>query len=129
MKISKVGSDKSVSKPGSQKAPRADGVGFMDALKQAAQPQEAKEVAETSMAQPVESILSVQAMPDAGDQQSRNQAKQYSLDLLDRLDEIREGLLIGAIPKEKLMVLAQSMVSVRSGRGISAGISIWPGGF
>jgi len=109
MKISKTSSDKSVSRSGSQKAQRAKGAGFMDALKQAAQPQETKEIAETAMAQPVDSILTVQAMQDSGDQESRKQSKQYGLELLDRLDEIRDGLLIGAIPKDKLMELAQSM--------------------
>jgi hypothetical protein len=109
MKISKVGSEKSVSKSGSQKAPCAEGSGFMDALKQAAQPQETREIAETSMAQPVESILSVQVIQDTGDQESRKQSKQYGLELLDRLDEIRDGLLVGAISKDKLMELAQSM--------------------
>ena len=109
MKIAKTSSDKSVSRLGSQKAPRAEGAGFMDALKQAAQPQETREIAETSMAQPVESILSVQVMQDAGDQESRKQSKQYGLELLDRLDEIRDGLLVGAISKDKLMELAQSM--------------------
>ncbi|MEL0106268.1 MAG: flagellar assembly protein FliX [Rhodospirillales bacterium] len=109
MKISKVGSDKSVAKPGAQKAARTEGAGFMDALKQAAGPQETKEVSETSMAQPVESILSIQAMQDTGDEESRRQAKHYGLDLLDRLDEIREGLLIGAIPKDQLVELAQAM--------------------
>jgi hypothetical protein len=81
----------------------------MDALKQAAQPQETRKIAETSMAQPVESILSVQVMQDAGDQESRKQSKQYGLELLDRLDEIRDGLLVGAISKDKLIELAQSM--------------------
>ncbi len=109
MKISKVGSDKSVSRSASKKAPSTDGAGFMDALKKAAQPGETAELSEISMAQSVESILSVQAMPDATDQKSRDQAKQYGEGLLDRLESIREGLLIGAISKDQLMELAQTM--------------------
>ena len=109
MKVSKVVSDKSVSRPASKKTSGTGGAGFMDALKKAAQTEESAEISETSMAQPVESILSVQAMPDATDQRSRNQAKQYGLELLDRLDAIREGLLNGAIPKDQLMELAQAM--------------------
>ena len=109
MKISKVGGDKSVSRSASKKAPSTEGPGFMDALKKAAQTGEAAELSETSMGQSVESILSVQAMPDAADQQSRRQAKHYGEELLDRLEAIREGLLIGAIPKDQLMNLAQAM--------------------
>ncbi len=109
MKISKVGSDKSVSRSAYKKAPSADGAGFTDALKKAAQTAETTEISETSMAQSVESILSVQAMPDATDQRSRDQAKQYGEGLLDRLENIREGLLIGAISKDQLMELAQAM--------------------
>ena len=109
MKISKVGGDKSVSRSASKKAPSTEGAGFMDALKKAAQTGETAEVSETSMAQSVESILSVQAMPDTLDQESRKQAKQYGEELLDRLETLREGLLIGAIPKDQLMNLAQAM--------------------
>ena len=109
MKINKAGSDKSVSRPGAKKPTRTEGPGFMDALKKAAQTPETSEVTETKMAQPIEGILSVQAVSDESEQQSRRQAQQYGLDLLDHLDKIREGLLAGAIPKDRLMALAQSM--------------------
>ncbi len=109
MKISKVGSDKSVSKPSAKKSSPASGADFVSELKKAAETQEPKEVTETAVTQPVDAVLAIQEVSDQGDQKSRNMAKEYGLELLDRLERIREGLLIGAIPKQELTDLAQAM--------------------
>lgn len=109
MKVSKVGSDKSVSRSAGKKSAASTGADFMGELKKAAQAREPAEVAETSVPQPVDAILSVQEVPDAVDRRSRGLAKQYGEDLLEQLEKIRDGLLVGAIPVRQLTDLAQMM--------------------
>ena len=48
------------------------------------------------------------------DGEERRRMVKYGEDLLDKLDDIRHGLLLGSIPKDKLIALAQM---VRSRRG------------
>lgn len=48
----------------------------------------------------VDSILALQEVDDAGTRRSRG--RQRADDLLDRLDEIRHGLLIGGVPRAAL---------------------------
>ncbi|MDR3440791.1 flagellar assembly protein FliX [Telmatospirillum sp.] len=62
----------------------------------------------------IEALLVTQAVGDALDGEERRRLVKYGEDLLDKLEEIRHGLLLGAIPKEKLIALAQM---VRSRRG------------
>ena len=68
---------------------------------------------EVSQVDAVQSILAVQEVPDATDGRSRGHARRYGDDLLERLDKIRHGLLIGAIPKEDLSELARTMRAER----------------
>lgn len=56
----------------------------------------------------VNALLSIQEIGDFED--GRRQAVRRGEDLLERLDELRHGLLIGAFPKEKL---DQLLVTVR----------------
>ena len=55
----------------------------------------------------VDALYAVQEVPDALDQRSRKIAVSYGKDLLDRLDDIKIGVLNGTMPKEKLTDLAQ----------------------
>ena len=57
----------------------------------------------------VESILTIQEVPDATDGRSRGLLKQYGDDLLDRLDEFRLAILTGTISKDRLTELAQKL--------------------
>ncbi|MEQ8194518.1 MAG: flagellar assembly protein FliX [Rhodospirillales bacterium] len=109
MKVSKVGSEKSVSRPAGKKSAASSGADFIGELKKAAQAREPGEAQETAVAQPIESILSIQEVPDAADQRSRRMAKQYGEELLEQLERIRDGLLAGVIPLKQLTDLAQTM--------------------
>ena len=63
----------------------------------------------------VDSLLTLQEVPDAAAE--RRRALKRGEDLLDRLDEIRHGLLVGAIPVSRLQALAE-MVEARKGTAI-----------
>ena len=55
---------------------------------------------------PVDALIALQEVGDENDQ--RRAALDHGEDLLSRLDEIRHGLLIGAIPRHRLKSLAQA---------------------
>ena len=55
----------------------------------------------------VDSLLSLQEVPDAT--RGRRRAVQRAEGMLDSLDEIRNGLLLGAIPRDKLSRLVQAV--------------------
>lgn len=60
----------------------------------------------------VDGILAVQEVPDALKGRSRGLARGYNL--LDRLDDIRLGLLMGAIPRAGLLDLRRQLRARRS---------------
>jgi hypothetical protein len=62
----------------------------------------------------IDALLAAQAVGDVLDGAERRRLVKYGEDLLDKLDDIRHGLLMGSIPKEKLIALAQ-MVRTRRG--------------
>ena len=55
---------------------------------------------------PVDALIALQEVGDETEQ--RRAALDHGEDLLSRLDEIRHGLLIGAIPRHRLKSLAQA---------------------
>lgn len=60
---------------------------------------------------PVDALLSLQEVPDPA--RGRQRAARRGSDLLDRLDEIRHGLLLGEIPVHRLRSLAISLKAER----------------
>lgn len=61
----------------------------------------------------VDALLAMQEVGDATEEKARGQASRYGEDLLNRLNVIQDALLVGAIPKDKLMDMAHKL---RSGR-------------
>lgn len=58
----------------------------------------------------IDSLLAMQSVdPDAGRDQSRQRMIRHGEDLLSMLEEIRHGLLLGHIPKDRLTELARSV--------------------
>jgi hypothetical protein len=53
----------------------------------------------------LDALLSIQEVPDATE--SGSGAKRHAEDLLDRLDEVRNALLVGTLPRQKLDELAR----------------------
>jgi hypothetical protein len=61
----------------------------------------------------VETILTLQGFDDAGDGRSKGLA--YGQTLLDMLDQVRDGLLAGAIPRTTLSRLAAAVSKKQEG--------------
>ncbi len=76
-------------------------------------PEDAAAVDSAPQVSGIEALLATQAVGDATDQEQRRRLIRHGEDLLDRLEEVRHGLLLGAIPKEKLLALAQIVRSRR----------------
>ena len=57
----------------------------------------------------IESVITLQEVPDATDKRSRASYRDYGRDLLDRLDQIRMGILAGIFSKERLAELAHKL--------------------
>lgn len=64
---------------------------------------------ENMMVTGVNSILGVQEVSDVPEREARRQLVGWGENILDKLDEIRHDLLIGAIPKDRLTNLAQTL--------------------
>ncbi len=62
--------------------------------------------------QTVDAVLAIQTVGDATSGAANARARQWGFDTLDQLEQIRTDLLLGAIPKDRLINLAQ-MVSER----------------
>jgi len=61
---------------------------------------------------PTNNLLALQEVADAT--QSRRRAVRRGKDLLDRLDDIRHGLLLGTIPADRLVALARTLREQRA---------------
>ncbi len=70
-------------------------------------------VVEKAQVEGVDAILAMQESGDGGEERARKQARAYGVELLDRLGELQDGLLLGAIPKDKLMEIAHKIRSER----------------
>lgn len=55
----------------------------------------------------IDALLLVQSVDEGGEREARRKMLRRGEDILDKLEEIRHGLLLGTVPKEKLMDLAQ----------------------
>lgn len=77
-------------------------------------PEEASATAPSMAGSPIgaiDGIFALQEVPDATQGRSRGLARAH--DMLEQLDEIRHGLLIGAIPKGRLVALRQQVRELR----------------
>ncbi|HTH17553.1 MAG TPA: flagellar assembly protein FliX [Magnetospirillum sp.] len=61
----------------------------------------------------IDALLMVQAVDDSTERQARKRLIRRGEDILDKLEEIRHGLLLGTVPREKLMDLAQMVRASR----------------
>ena len=72
-------------------------------------PEGLAQVSEVSGVTAVGSILAAQEIDDDDGLKSRQQLRKYGEDILERLDEIKQGLLVGGISKDILTNLAQTL--------------------
>jgi hypothetical protein len=95
---------------------KADAAGeprFSEALAGDAEPPPTPATTAASGVGPVDGLLALQEIPDA--LAGRRRAVQRGTLLLDRLDELRLGLLAGMLPRERLDDLARLARTAREG--------------
>ncbi|MBM3655133.1 MAG: flagellar assembly protein FliX [Alphaproteobacteria bacterium] len=85
------------------------GAEFAEHLKEAMAATEPGAAVETAPPASIEQLLAIQEAPATVSREGRKSARQYGHFLLDRLEDIRLALLAGAIPKDQLARLAQTV--------------------
>lgn len=113
MSINKIGGPGNI-RPGAAKRPSgassAGDTSFASLLKGTEKP--AGQVSQPAPVAALDAMLTVQAVDDqGGGRKNRQRAFQRGSSLLDRLDEIRHGLLEGRLPASRLQELAQQLRS------------------
>lgn len=105
MKIAPTGSQStsSLRRPGP--ATKGGSSAFSSHLSESSEAQESRSVGGARAAAGIDSLLAVQEMGDALDSQSR--ARQRGNEILDRLDELRHGLLMGSLTRNQIENLAR----------------------
>jgi hypothetical protein len=112
MKISGSGriTSKTIKKTGAKQA--SDGTGFSSALSGPQDLSQATNVGGTSPLATVDTLLSLQEVPDSTT--GRSKGLNRANEMLDLLEEVRKGLLLGAIPVGNLRSLASLARSQKS---------------
>lgn len=95
------------------KTSKSAGGGFAESLASLDQAEESQGVDAPAAVGGIAALLATQGVGDALEREARKRMVDYGNDLLDKLEELRHGLLMGAIPKEKLIALAQMVRSRR----------------
>lgn len=111
MKVSGSGSSSTVS-GGARRIDKSSGKAgeFKQALAEAIDsPEEAAPAEGPTALGGVDALLLVQAVDDATEREARKRLVHRGEEILDKLEEIRHGLLLGAVPKETLAALAESV--------------------
>ena len=106
----KSGGVKGTGKAGAKKS--ADGSSFTELLDSAAETSSAAPAGAVAQITSIDAILSLQQVDDSGSGGNKA-ARQRANDLLDRLDQIRLGLLAGGIPIATLNNLSQMITQRR----------------
>jgi hypothetical protein len=95
------------------KTSKSAGGGFAESLASLDQAEESQGVDAPAAVGGIAALLATQGVGDALDREARKRLVDYGNDLLDKLEELRHGLLMGAIPKDKLIAMAQMVRSRR----------------
>ncbi len=103
----KVESTKGTGISGVRRGGKAGKAGSSDFSKLLDETAEAGQAAGPSAVQSVDSVLSVQEV--GGREGGRKRARERAELMLDRLEDIRHGLLMGAIPRDRLQELASAV--------------------
>ena len=108
MKVSKVGSTKDISSTSKKKKASGSGTAFAQAL-QEGQASGTSSVHEVQNVGNVDAVFAVQEVTDSLDGRSRGLLCQYGEDVLEDLDDLRIGLIEGAVSKDRLTSLARKL--------------------
>jgi len=111
MSINKIGGPGGVAPGGPQRSGGTGNTGgpsFASLLKGGAEKAPAGVSGAAPMA-PLDAMLSIQSVDADGQKKNRRRARERGQGLLDKLDDVRLGLLEGRIPAERLHGLAQQL--------------------
>jgi Class II flagellar assembly regulator len=103
MKIEKPGSVGAAT--GARRTDRAGSARPGEFSKLLEQPESTSSVSASTGIGSVDALLAAQSVEASGEEE-RRQARQHGTDILDRLDEIRHGLLMGTLSRSQLLNLA-----------------------
>ncbi len=92
-----------------------DGASFSGALSGSAPASSAQNVGGASPIASVDALLALQEVPDAT--VGRSKGLKRANEMLDMLEEVRRGILLGVIPAQNLRVLADMARNQRGGTG------------
>ncbi len=110
MKVSRTRTVSTASAKKVAKTRASDGPGFARHLEGINEKsQEVSQVGEIAGVAPVGSILAAQEVDEDEGRKSQQQLQEYGGNILDRLEEIQQDILAGAIPKDRLAKLAQTL--------------------
>jgi len=117
MKVSGVGSGAPTG--GARRTDKTTSKGeFKQALANAIEPADNAAPMEASASVGVvDALFTIQAVAEPTEREARRRLVRRGEDLLDRLEEVRHGLLVGSVSKDKLVALAQLVRSRREGCG------------
>lgn len=104
MKVSGPGRIQSGSVKKSTGKSKTDGAAFAKELTASETADEVSQVSATAPVAPVNALIGLQEVPDATD--GRSKGLKRANEMLDMLEEVRKGLLLGAIPVSRLRLLA-----------------------
>ncbi len=109
MKISNTGSTKGVTKTSKKSKSSKAGGDFASHLGKSSSADTQTEIMETPPVASMDTILSIQEVGDATEEENRRALYQRGEDILDRLSEIQREILSGGISVERLQNLAQML--------------------
>ncbi len=109
MKVNNVGAGRGPAATRKSQKSTESNSSFSDTLREAAESGDVEGTGSVVGVASVGGLLSVQEVGDATDGRSRGLLIDYGGDLLDHLEDIRLGLLLGSISKDRLTDLAQRM--------------------
>jgi hypothetical protein len=109
MKVTNVGSTKATTTSRRKQTSPGSGGAFADHLHDVAATADGTGFVESQSVNPMESIIAAQEGPDTTAERSRGLVRQYGVNILDRLDDLRHQVLAGAVSKERLVDLARSL--------------------
>ncbi|MDO8605312.1 MAG: flagellar assembly protein FliX [Phaeospirillum sp.] len=117
MKISGVGSKGAAS--GARKAEKTDSKGefkaaLIESMDAVAGPHAVEAPAAVGS---IDALLMIQQVDSSTEREARRRLVRRGEELLDGLEDLRHGLLMGEIPKDKMIALAQSVRSRRENCG------------
>jgi len=117
MKISGVGSKGAAG--GTRKTEKSDSKGqFRAALMESMDATEETHAVETPVGiGGIDALLMVQQVDNSAERESRRRLVRRGEELLDGLEDLRHGLLMGEIPRERMMALAQTVRARRENCG------------